>query len=170
MSLTRYGLGGSARAYGPFTAKTEHVVVVVYIAGTFGICRRLPGHHPIGTELFGLPRRVYLDEKNVRLEHWREPRALEAAVTESEWPDRLNHALELYVLATCYGTPGPAQDLTLAKHYAERYARAVARIHRRVASLRRTRVTVMGGNGNRGASRNGPPRPRLPWNYGQEIR
>jgi hypothetical protein len=39
--------------------------------GTWGIPRRIPGHHPMGAFRFGLPRRCYRDEKNVRVEHWR---------------------------------------------------------------------------------------------------
>jgi len=137
-------------------------------SGTFGCARRIPGHHPIGPDMFGLPRRVSVDSKNVRIEHWREGRALTEATVESELPDFMNRVLEFDTIASCYARPGPGQDVTLAAMYQRRSMQMTARIQRRIARLKQARAGVLGG----GDSRRGqaPPRPRMPWQYGQEVR
>lgn len=138
------------------------------VTGTWGVPRRIPGQHPMGSEHSGLPRRFYRDGKNVRLEHWREGRALDTGAAVWELPDRAAVYARDYALSRCYGRSGPAQDLTLAKHYAQRYARGAARLQRRVSAVHRQRVGMLGSVTT--TRRAGPPRPRLPWNYGSTVR
>lgn len=138
------------------------------VSGTWGIPRRLPGHHPLGTEAFGLPRRPYRDGKNVRVEHWREGRTLTLDGDVFECPDRLVVCCRHYAMSRCLGRNGPAQDLRLAKHYDARYRRGVARVLERMHRQQRAVVGAFGGRPM--GRRSGPPTPRLPWNYGQELR
>lgn len=135
------------------------------VTGTWGIPRRIPGHQPMGPERFGTPRRFYQDGKNVRVEHWRYGRSLDAGAWEL--PDRSARYARDYALARCYERRGPAQDLLLAKHYDARYLRGLARLVRRVQLVGRQRVGQFGGPSVRRA---GPPRPRMPWNYGSTMR
>lgn len=137
------------------------------VSGTWGVPRRIPDHHPMGAECFGLPRRPYADVTNVRLEHWREGRVVTAGADVFELPDRATVYLRDYAISQCYRKSGPAQDLRLAEHYAARYARGVARITRRVQTHRRARVGQFGGAGRVSS---GPPRPRLPWQFGTVVR
>lgn len=137
------------------------------VTGTYGIPRCIPGHHPMGTESFGLPRRPYRDGKNVRIEHWREGRAVTTAADVYELPTRATVYLRDYAIGRCYGKSGPAQDLRLAQHYQARYQRGVERLKRRVQAQQRARVSQLGGAS---PIRSGPPRPRLPWQYGTVVR
>lgn len=137
------------------------------VSGTWGLPRRIPGHHPMGSEAFGLPRRLYQDGTNVRIEHWREGRPVSAAVDVFELPTRATVYLRDYAIGRCYAKNGPAQDRRLAEHYQARYARGVARLQRRVVAQRRARVSQLGGSA---PMRSGPPRPRLPWQYGTVVR
>lgn len=138
------------------------------VTGTWGIPRRVPGMHPMGTDSFGLPRRPYRDGRNVRVEHWREGRAVTAATDVFELPDRVLVACRHYAMSRCLGRNGPAQDTRLATHYDLRYRRGVARLLERMHRQQRAVVGAFGGAMT--PRRNGPPAPKLPWNYGQEIR
>jgi len=137
------------------------------VIGTWGIPRQLPGMHPSGAESFGLPRRPYRDGKNVRLEHWREGRPVSTSSDAFEVPDRMTVYLRDCAISRCYGRSGPAQDLRLAKHYDARYRRGVARVDRRMKAQSRMRVGQMGGATPVPRT---PPRPKLPWQFGQELR
>lgn len=137
------------------------------VSGSWGIPRRIPGHHAMGSESFGLPRRVYRDGKNVRIEHWREGRAVVDSQDAFELPDRAVVYLQHYAIGRCYAKEGPAQDLRLAAHYQARYARGVARLQRRVQAQKRARVAQFGGAQ---PIRRGPPRPSLPWQFGTVVR
>lgn len=136
------------------------------VSGSWGIPRRVAGHFPMGPERFGMPRRFYQDGKNVRIEHWRKGRSLDEGAWEL--PDRSARYARDYALAQCYQRRGPAQDVTLAKHYASRYERGKARLIRRVGQMARQRVGQMGGTAT--MRRTGPPRPTLPWQYGSRVR
>lgn len=138
------------------------------VTGTWGFPRRIPGHHPMGAESFGFPRRPYKDEQNVRVEVWREGRVVDADTDAFEVPDRSTVYLRDYALHRSYAKTGPAQDLRLADHYRGRYQRGVARLQRRVQAQQRERVSRLGGGGV--TARTGPPRPSLPWQYGVTVR
>lgn len=138
------------------------------VTGTWGIPRRIPGEHPIGTEHFGFPRRVYREGTNVKIEHWREGRDLDTAYVECELPDRYGIYLRDFALSEALGRAGPGQDKALAKHYQERWARALERMRRRFTSVEKTRVGVLGDPQLSVGTH--PPRPRLPWNFPQRTR
>jgi hypothetical protein len=134
---------------------------------TRGIPRCIPTQHPIGTNLWGLPRRVYRDGTNVKVEYWREGRLL-SDVQGSELPARYAYYLRDYAIARALARNGPGQDNVLAAHYWERWMRGLARVVRRKMLVNRPRtgqwqpVRVLGGTR--------PPRPRLPWPYPQRGR
>lgn len=138
------------------------------VTGTWGVPRRIPGHHPIGPDTFGAPRRPFLDGKNVRVEHFRQGRALDSSASVCELPDRYAVYLRDYAMALCLGRRGPGQDLKLAAHFQQRWDRAIARIQRRLQVVDAERVSVIGGDGRPSVSR--PPRPSLPWQYGSRVR
>jgi hypothetical protein len=138
------------------------------VTGTWGIARRIPGMHPMGPEAFGLPRRPYLEGKNVRVEHFRHSRDLSERNDEVELPDRYAIYLRDYAMARLLEVAGPGQDLVLSAHYQQRWDRAMARIASRLSRMDKERVTVLGGDG-RGLQRR-PPRPQLPWQYGSRVR
>jgi hypothetical protein len=134
----------------------------------FGLPRRIPGQHPMGAERFGLPRRPYLERTNVRVEHYRQGATFTALTDVCELPDRYALYLRDYAQARCYAREGPGHDPTLAAHFDQRWARGLARILRRVQTVTRERVTVLGGDGAPMMRR--PPRPQLPWAYGSRVR
>jgi hypothetical protein len=139
------------------------------VTGTWGIPRRIPGHHPIGTDQFGAPRRPFLDGKNVRVEHFRHGRAMDADVDVfCELPDRYAMYLRDFAQARCLARPGPGQDLVLAAHFEQRWARGLARIERRLQVVDAERTHILGGDRQTLGRR--PPRPKLPWQYGSAVR
>jgi hypothetical protein len=136
------------------------------VVGTWGVCRRLPSHHPLGPERFGLPRRVFLDGKNVRLEHFRLGRPFELG--PCELPTRYANYLWDYAMAAALLRPGPGQDVKLAAHFQERWQRNIARLAKRVRSVDAETITVLGGEAITRSGR--PPRPKLPSQYGSVVR
>ncbi len=137
------------------------------VTGSFGIPRRLPTMHPMGPSYWGLPRRPYREGKNVRIEHWRQGRELDSALTITELPDRYAVYLRDYAQAKAYGRAGPGQDNDLAAHYESRWQRHVLRLQRRTARVDQART---GQFGPVHAVAAWPPRPKLPWNYPQRTR
>jgi hypothetical protein len=138
------------------------------VSGTWGIPRRIPTMHPMGAEAFGFPRRPYHEGLNVKVEHWRTPRPLEADTDVCELPDRYTIALRDFALWRCLSRQSAGQDLQTAGLFEQRWTRAVARIRRRVQAVNRDRVTQMGGAPS---SLTGPPPvAKLPWNYPQRTR
>lgn len=137
--------------------------------GTWGVPRQIPLMHPMGySGGWGLPRRAYRDGKNVRVEYFREGRPVEGNLDTFELPDRYVRYLEWYAMARLLTREGPAQDFKLAGHYNRRWDRGLARLSSRMRSQQRERISRMGGESPR--ARRGPPRPRLPWNYGKPVR
>jgi hypothetical protein len=136
--------------------------------GTWGIARVIEGHHPIGPDVWGAPRRVYLEGKNVRVEHFRQGRVLSASNSVCELPNRYARYIVDYAIGSCLDRPGPGYDALLAKHFLDRWRRGLARIARRLELVDTERVAVMGGAGQPSVFR--PPRPALPWAYGSRVR
>lgn len=134
----------------------------------WGAPARIPGHHPMGTESYGVARRTFLDELNTRIEHYRQGRALDSFGDVCELPARYCRYLQDFAQARLYERVGPGQDLALSAHFDERWARGLARIARRLIVVDSERVSVLGGDGP--SSRSGPPRPRWPWAYGSQVR
>lgn len=139
------------------------------VTGSWGVPRRVPGEQPIGPDRFGLPRRFYQDGLNVRIEHWRHGAVVAAPADTFELPDRYTRYLRDYACARLLDQPGDGYQPQLAAHYTARWQRGIARLQRRVSALNAARQGRMGG-ASAGRRANGPPRPRLPWAYGQECR
>jgi len=144
-------------------------ITSVSITGTWGIARRLPGHFAMGWDSpWGAPRRVYRSTKNVRIDHWREGRTMRAADDVCELPDHYARYLRDYAQARCLGRKGTGQDVRLAAYYDQRWVRNVDRLKARVARTAHAHMGVLGADV---AARDGmPPRPKLPWQYGQRTR
>lgn len=138
------------------------------VTGSWGSPRRIPGHHPIGTEVFGAPRRPFLEGKNVRVEHFRLGRALTDGTAVCELPDRYAIYLRDYVQGRLLERNGPGQDVRLAAFFLARWARNIARIAARLDRVDRERTGVLGGDGATLMTR--PPRPSMPWPYGSVVR
>lgn len=136
------------------------------VEGTWGIPRRIPNWHPMGwSRGWGTPRRFYQDGGNFRLEHWREPYI--ESMTVSDLPDRFFRYIADYAQWKALTRNGPGQDYKLAQLYSDKWDRNISRILRRIERQQSERLHRMGGSG---ASRSGPPRPRLPWQYGERVR
>lgn len=160
-TYTVTGSWGAVRSLGDVTSTS--------LSGTWGIPRRIPGQHPLGADRFGAPRRFYRDGTNVRVEHWREGRALTSSADVCELPDRYAAYLRDGAVALALARNGDGQQLRLAAHYGQRWERGIARLVARRRRLVAARVGMLGGGATR-PRRNGPPRPRLPWQFGQEMR
>jgi hypothetical protein len=135
--------------------------------GTWGVPRIIEGQHALGPEGFGLPRRVYKEQKNVRVEHFRQGRVYVNDFTVCELPPRYAAYLRDYALSHAYHTPGPGFDLKLSKHYDGRWERDVKRVTRRIETVDTEHVHVMGAGR---PNLVGPPRPKYPWQYGSRVR
>lgn len=136
-------------------------------SGTWGIPRRIPSLHPMGPEAFGLPRRPYQDGLNVKIEHWRQARALTADTDVSELPDRYTIALRDYALYQALQRQSAGQNLKLAALFQQRWERAIARVVKRVNGITKDRVGRMGGSTQLSGP---PPVAKLPWNFPQRTR
>lgn len=160
--------GGGPIAFNPLAFNNAAFFTDPDKAVFWGIPRRMPGHHPIGPESFGAPRRPFLEGKNVRVEHFRLGRAMNDPQDVCELPDRYALYLRDYTQARLLERPGPGQDLRLAAHFQERYDRGRARLARRLRDVDTERTVVFGGDGRPMTTR--PPRPSLPWAYGARVR
>lgn len=129
----------------------------------FGVARIIPGHHPMQRP-WGLPRRVYFDENNTRLEYVR--RGHDLSVEGFELPDWYTTYVRHYALAKALERDGPGQDMKLAQHFTARFSEGVARLKTRTEAAQSFRLRSMGPSKTPNVSRVGPP--SLPWNYGGE--
>lgn len=145
---------------------------------SWGIPRRITSYHPMGKTVgFGMPRRFYQDGRNVKVEHWRKFDA-ECGMTDlkdgverrlaGEIPRHYFMYMADYCQMKALRRNGPGQNYKLAQLYSDRWERDIARIKNRVNRKQKQRVSRMGGNDP--SPRGGPPRPRLPWQYGSKIR
>jgi len=158
-TVTVNGSWGLLRTVGDLTTDTP--------SGSWGVARLIENQHPIGPELFGIPRRAYQDEKNVRVEHFRQGRVYVNDFTVCELPPRYANYLRNYARGSCYRVPGPGYDASLADHFDKRWARDLARIERRLQTVDTEHVSVMGAGR---PNLTGPRRPKLPWQYGSRVR
>ncbi len=150
--------------------------------GTWGIPRRIPGWHPMGwTVGFGMPRRFYYDTLNVKVEHWRKINGSEGV--ECRMSNLVNGAIPrlageiprhyfMYIADYCQWRAllrnGPGQNYKLAELYKGRWERNLGRLASRISRKDNTRISRLGGSGP--SPGGGPPRPRLPWQYGSRVR
>jgi hypothetical protein len=128
--------------------------------GTWGALREIPVEFPQNTP-YGIPRRLYSDTANTRLEFFRLGRSLD------ELPSRFVKYLEFYACAKCLERDGPGQDLKLAAHFMDRFGEGVGRMVRRIGENRKA---VSHKIGSVGRVPTHPPTARLPWRYGRQIR
>lgn len=138
------------------------------ITGSWGIPRRIPGWHPMGnTEGFGMPRRFYRDGKNVKIEFFRHPR-IDSSMLDSELPERYFLYLADFAQREALRRNGAGQNYKMAQLYDDRWKRGIERVKRRLQVQNKKRTHRLGGDVLRYAS--GPPRPKLPWQYGDDVR
>jgi hypothetical protein len=132
--------------------------------GSWGVLRAIPEHFPMGGQ-YGIPRRLYYDDANTRIEYFRLGRDLEEY--EFEIPARFVKYVEFYAQAKCLERDGPGQDLKLAAHFMERFLEGERRMALRIGENRRA---VTGKIGSSGRVPTKPALARLPWRYGRQIR
>lgn len=139
------------------------------VEGTWGVLRIVAGHHPIGsTEGWGIPRRAYQDDDNFRVDHWRQF-VVDDDTTGSELPDRYFKYLTDFAQWRALFRNGAGQDLRLAELYKIKWERGLDRITRRLQRKDKERQGILGG-GNVGRRGSAPPAPKLPWQYGAQLR
>lgn len=156
-----FGIEGS---WGTLRLPTE--ITTATVTGTWGIPRRVDGHHPMGdTHGWGIARRFYDDNYNFRIEYWRQPRA---DANGSELTNRYFLYLGDFAQWRALTRSGPGQNYKLAQLYKDRWERGLARIKNRVNRQNNQKLRRAGGSDM--VYKAGPPRPRLPWQYGQTVR
>jgi len=132
--------------------------------GTWGSIRELPQRFPIGAP-FGIPRRLYDDTANNRVEYFRHGRDLDE--DQFELPLRFVKYVEYFACSKALERDGPGQDIQLSNHFMQRFEEGAARMSRRMAEVKRARV---GKIGSAGKIQTKPALARLPWRYGRQIR
>ena len=133
-------------------------------AGTWGVLREIPEHFPMGAQ-FGIPRRLYSDTANTRVEYFRQGKS--PSENAFELPERFMRYVEFFAQAKCLERDGPGQDLKLAGHFMERFGSGVRRMVLRLGENKRA---VSGKIGSAGRIPTKPALARLPWRYGRQIR
>lgn len=156
------------------------------VTGTWGIPRSLasvsseaatgswggPRWRPPAESLPALPtwgvnRRYSSSGLNTKVEYYRRGTSLTADASTFELPSWVVKYVRFYDLWQCLLRKGEGQDLTLAKHYEERFNIGVQRLLKRKRAVVSSRVGRMGGPGK---SRSVLATPRLPWNFGRPVR
>lgn len=128
-------VGNGLTAAAPFTD--------MFIAGTRGVVRRVPGFHPSPRQ-WGIVRRLVFDSRNTRVEYTRRPHDPR---TEGgfEIADVYLDPVVYWALSELYAKEGPMQDLAMAAHYKARYQGWVERAKVRMARTANAQQVVMGG-------------------------
>ena len=132
--------------------------------GSWGVLREIPEHFPMGAP-YGIPRRLYSDDANTRVEYFRLGKDLDE--NAFELPDRFVKYVEFYAQAKALERDGPGQDMALSQHFMERFGDGIKRMVLRMAEMKQARVGAIGSSGKV------PTRPslaRLPWKYGRASR
>lgn len=125
-----------------------------------GVLRRVVGQFPSGYSPYGVPRRLYSDVKNFRVEYYR--RGKDLSTTPFEIPDRYVKYVELYAMSLARERDGVGQSKQVAAHYLARYQEGVARMRKRAEKVLKEYTHKMGG----GVPLNlAPSRATLPYHY-----
>lgn len=132
--------------------------------GTWGILREVPQFFPMGGQ-YGMPRRLYSDTANTRVEYFRLGKDLDEYGIEL--PARFTKYVEFYAQARCLERDGPGQDMALSQHFMGRFEDGVSRMVRRLGDVKRQRVGAIGSAGKLPTK---PSLARLPWRFGRQIR
>lgn len=133
------------------------------ITGTRGIVREIPEHFASGT-LYGVPKRLWSDTSNIRVEYFR--KRLDRQIYEI--PDWMVKWVEFGAMAKALEKEGPGQDLKLSQHFGQRFLTGVARAKTLTADVLQRKLGRIGSRTNIGGQR--PALARLPLNYGPSIR
>jgi hypothetical protein len=86
--------------------------------GSWGALKEIPEHFPMGGP-YGIPRRLYSDEDNTRVEYCRLGKDLDEYTFEL--PDRFTKYVEFYAQAKALERDGPGQDAALSQHFMGRF-------------------------------------------------
>jgi hypothetical protein len=132
--------------------------------GSWGVLREIPSHFPMGGQ-YGIPRRLYSDENNVRVEYFRLGKDLDEYALEL--PARFAKYVEFYAQAKALERDGPGQDAALAQHFMGRFGDGVRRMVLRLGENKRSRLSAIGASGKRPTK---PGLARLPYRYGHATR
>lgn len=132
--------------------------------GIWGGMKGVPEHFPMGGQ-YGIPRRLFSDVANSRIEYSRLGRDL--GQYQFEISERFVKHVEHYAQSKALERDGPGQDLVLSQHFMQRFEDGVSRMIRRLSEHRRSRTSTIGSAG-RPPSR--PGLARLPWQYGRQLR
>ena len=101
------------------------------------------------------------------IEYFRRGATLSADGTVLEIPDHYVEYVKWFVLHKALERDGPGQDVKLSQHFRERYEEGVQTIKRRKGRMNASRVGSFGGPG---LSKQAPPLPQMPWNFGRIVR
>lgn len=133
-------------------------------SGSWGVLRQFPEHFSMGGS-FGIPRRLYSDTNNTRVEYWRLGKDPDEYALEL--PDRFVKYVEFYAAAKALERDGPGQDMALSAHFMSRFADGVSRMVKRLGENKRAMIGQIGGTAKVPTK---PALARLPWRYGRQIR
>jgi hypothetical protein len=137
------------------------------LSGVYGIPRQVPGQMPIGPDRFGNPRRFYKDENNCKVEFYRHGEDVSWPEDEFELPSMYVKYLTHFACWKALTRDSAGTDIKLGEHYKARWDMGLKRLKHRLSAVKENRVGVLGGS-PRVLTR--PPRPRLPVQYGREVR
>lgn len=132
--------------------------------GSWGILREVPEHFPMGAP-YGIPRRLYTETNNTRVEYFRLGK--DVGENQLEAPDRYVKYVEYYAQAKALERDGPGQDLKLAAHFMSRYADGARRLKDRISKNKDARTGAVGSAGRVPTT---PALARLPFRYGRATR
>jgi len=132
--------------------------------GTWGALKEIPNHFPMGGQ-YGIPRRLYSDTANTRLEYFR----LGKDWTQygNELPGRFRKYVEYYAQSRCLERDGPGQDMAMSQHLMQRFETGVRRM---VLRLGENKAAVTAQIGSPGRVSKTPALARLPYRYGRATR
>ena len=132
--------------------------------GSWGVLKEVPEHFPMGAP-YGIPRRLYSDTNNTRVEYFRLGKDLDEYAFEL--PDRFAKYVEFYAQSKALERDGPGQDAALAQHFMGRFQDGVRRMVLRLSENKRSRLSAIGSSGKIPVK---PGLARLPYRYGRQIR
>lgn len=139
---------------------------MVLLSGDYGDLVQVDGINCF--EDFGILGPVYKETNSMRVEYRR--RGKELSVDQPfEIQDRYTVYVRHYAQSLALDRDGHGYEPKLAAHYMERYLAGVERVGSRKNALQYSKTSVMGGRAPSIVG-DGPPNPRLPWQFGRKVR
>jgi hypothetical protein len=163
-ALTRPDFKAGGKPFGLLRSASSTEFGTWAPVGTWGVLREIPEHFPMGAQ-YGIPRRLYSDTANTRVEYWRLGK--DPDENGFEIPERFMRYAEFFAQAKALERDGPGQDLKLSEHFMGRFNSGVRRMVLRLGENKRA---VSGKIGSPGRVPTTPSLARLPWKYGRQIR